>query len=168
MSEGMGIALDFDPRAFNAMLKKMSKFWGDKKAIAKIITDWYYDQNEEVYRSKGGSIGHSWSRLSRNYVSWLKEEGKGSGKIHELTGRTRKALTGKRGGVRRLRKSKKHIKIMLGKYPGFSFQKKGTSHPFYIIDAWRPLQLKRPAPGSLKNLDKGAQDALDTLDREVG
>jgi len=160
------IDIDINAKAAARMLKKLAAHYGDPKQFYKVFQLQYFEERKDALNTKGASLGYRWAPLHIEYVKQKRKAGYAAAPW-VMTGRTRKALTGGRGGGRRIRKNRKKMSIRVGAYPGFHDSKHGTTHPFYTLNFNRSIQADKPSKGELDRLDKAITQSIYSFDRKV-
>lgn len=159
---------------FNQLLEKVKAAYKDPREFAGAIQRWFLDEQKKVWASKGGRIGKSWAPNTKKW-SALKARYGYSTEPNILTGATKAALTYGVGTIGTYKTGGTFLTIGLGAYKRpmrrkrirFYNRKHRTFHPFYFMDALRPVQTSVPKGAQWQSLNALLQKLVDAKDARL-
>lgn len=158
--------------AWNDMIDQLYKSYKNPQDFYNALGQWYTQEQRKTWASSGSYVKEPWRPNSPKWREMKLAKGF-SGQPNVMSGKTRDAMTGRSPSGAKERKSKKEYRIMLTAYKNpmtgkrFHNAKHGTSHPFYIIDYYRPIQFSKLTPLGYKRLYDSIKPVIEAKDKEI-
>lgn len=168
---------------FNRLLERVQQLYRSPRMFAPKLSEWWHKEQQKTWSSKGSYIGHNWKPNTPGWKAMKARYGY-SQEPNELSGQTKEAMTLGRGLSEYISDSNPFFEVVMPKYRRsmrkmtgrlgtirrkmkFYNRKHKTVHPYYFIDALRPIQNATLKGAQWESLNRLLQTLIDNLDRRL-